>query len=66
MPELNGRELFQMAARSRPDLKVLYMSGYTNDVIAYSGVLEPGVFYIQKPFSIPNLSVKIRECLEST
>ncbi len=64
MPEMNGRDLSAQFARSRPDLQTLYMSGYTANVIAHHGVLEEGVHFIQKPFSIQDLAVKVREAIE--
>ncbi len=64
MPEMNGRELFNRAAEKRPSLKVLYMSGYTDNVIAHRGVLDEGVQFIQKPFTVQGLSTKVREVLE--
>jgi CheY-like chemotaxis protein len=66
MPEMNGRELAENLKLSYPDLKCLYMSGYTADVIAHHGVLEEGVNFIQKPFSMKDLSKKVRETLEDT
>ena len=63
MPEMNGRELYDNALNHRPDLRVLYMSGYTNDVIGHRGVLEKGIAYIQKPYSLRGLTEKIRELL---
>ncbi len=65
MPGMNGRELFEMLGRIRPDLKVLFMSGYTSDVIGHQGVLDEGVDYIQKPFSLQLLSEKVRAMLDS-
>ncbi len=64
MPEMNGRELFNTIVEKYPNLKVLYMSGYTYDVIAHRGVLDEGVAFIQKPFAIHDLAVKIREVLD--
>jgi two-component system, cell cycle sensor histidine kinase and response regulator CckA len=64
MPEVNGRELADKLSFLYPNLKRLYMSGYTADVIALHGVLEPGVQFIQKPFSMKDLGGKIREALE--
>ena len=64
MPEMNGKELFAKAGNLRPNLKVLYMSGYTDDVIAHHGVLDEGVQFIQKPFTVQDLSNKIRGVLE--
>ena len=50
MPGMNGKELFIKAREIYPDLKVLYMSGYTGKVIAHHGVLEANLHFIQKPF----------------
>jgi CheY-like chemotaxis protein len=63
MPGMNGRELADRMLRQRPALKVLYISGYTADVLAPQGVLDPGVAYMAKPFSPRELSCKIREVL---
>jgi PAS domain S-box-containing protein len=64
MPEMNGRDLAKQLLSLRPNIKVLFMSGYTANVIAHRGVLEQGVHFIQKPFSIEELSVKVREVLK--
>ena len=64
MPEMNGRELYTRLAPLRPDLKVLYMSGYTDNVILHHGVLEAGIDFIQKPFSVQGLADKIRTILD--
>jgi len=64
MPEMNGRELAERLLDIKPGLKCLFASGYTADVIARDGVLEEGVVFIQKPFSIKNLAAKVREALE--
>jgi CheY-like chemotaxis protein len=64
MPEMNGRELYARLAPLRPDLKVLYMSGYTDNVILHHGVLEAGIDFIQKPFSVQGLASKIRMLLD--
>jgi PAS domain S-box-containing protein len=63
MPEMNGRELAQQLSSLRPAMYCLYMSGYTADVIAHHGVLEPGIHFIQKPFSMDDLARTIRETL---
>ncbi|MFZ5433991.1 MAG: PocR ligand-binding domain-containing protein [Calditrichota bacterium] len=60
MPTMNGRQLFETLVQTRPDLKVLYMSGYSDDVIANHGVLDEGVDFIQKPFSLHALASKVR------
>lgn len=65
MPDMNGRELYLKLSERRPDLKVLFMSGYTDDVIAHHGILEKGVQLIQKPFSIGTLTEKIRHIIDA-
>jgi CheY-like chemotaxis protein len=64
MPRMNGRELARRLRERRPGLKCLFMSGYTASGIARHGVLEEGMHFIQKPFSITELAVKVREALE--
>ena len=64
MPEMNGRELASQLNVSQPGLKTLYMSGYTADVIDHHDVLDEDVLFVQKPFSMQDLAVKIREALE--
>ncbi len=66
LPGMNGRELYDEAVRLHPELRVLYMSGYSEDVIAHRGVLDEGVRFIQKPFSVQGLAARIREALERT
>lgn len=63
MPEMNGRDLAKSVKAICPNLKRLFMSGYTADVIAHHGVLDDGVYFIQKPFTIQDLAAKIREVL---
>jgi PAS domain S-box-containing protein len=63
MPEMTGRELASRLRESRPQIKVLYVSGYTADVIGREGVLEAGVAYLPKPFTPAQLSIKVREVL---
>ncbi len=65
MPVMNGRDLFDRISARYPDLKVLYMSGYTENVIVHHGVMDEGVNFIQKPFSVNALATKIREILEN-
>lgn len=64
MPEMNGRALAQIISSSFPDIKLLFMSGYTADVIASRGVLHEGVNFIQKPFSIKDMANKVRQVLD--
>ncbi len=65
MPEMNGRDLAGHLLSIYPDLKRLFMSGYTANVIAHHGVLDEGVHFIQKPFSSQNLGAKLRETLDT-
>jgi two-component system cell cycle sensor histidine kinase/response regulator CckA len=64
MPRLSGRELAARVAATRPGLKVLYISGYTDDSIFRHGVLEGGMSFLQKPFNLKALATKVREVLE--
>ncbi|EKD83281.1 MAG: PAS/PAC sensor hybrid histidine kinase, partial [uncultured bacterium] len=66
MPEMSGRELARLLLKSFPKLKVMFMSGYTADVIAQQGVLEEGIQFIQKPFLITDLALKIHQTLHNT
>jgi CheY-like chemotaxis protein len=63
MPEMNGRDLAHLLRANRPGLKCLFASGYTANIIAHHGVLDEGVVFIQKPFLLHNLAVKVREAL---
>lgn len=65
MPEMNGRDLAKNLLNAYPNLKRLFISGYTADVIAHHGVLDPGVHFLQKPFSNRTLSEKVREALDA-
>jgi len=65
MPKMSGKDLAELLTTIRPGLKCLYMSGYTANVIAHRGILDEGVAFIQKPFSIEALAAKIREVLEA-
>ncbi len=64
MPIIGGRELARQASAIRPDLRVLYMSGYTPQAILHHGELEANTFFIQKPFTPSSLAAKIREVLD--
>jgi PAS domain S-box-containing protein len=64
MPRLSGRELASQVATARRNLKVLYISGYTDDSIFRHGVLEGGMEFLQKPFNLRTLAQKIREILD--
>ncbi|ACF13157.1 multi-sensor hybrid histidine kinase [Chloroherpeton thalassium ATCC 35110] len=63
MPKMSGKELSDKIMADRPNLKVVYMSGYTDTAIVNHGVLEEGTLFIQKPFAIPMLAKFIREVL---
>ena len=63
MPGMSGRDLADRVAESRPDIKVLYLSGYTDEAIVRHGVLEPGIAFLQKPFTADVLARKVREVL---
>jgi PAS domain S-box-containing protein len=64
MPEMNGRDLAKNLLRLYPSIRRLFMSGYTADVIASHGVLDEGVNFLQKPFTVEDLAAKLREALE--
>jgi len=65
MPEMNGRALAERLQVKKPEMKYLFMSGYTADIISHHGVLDEGLCFIQKPFAKKELAVKIREALDS-
>lgn len=65
MPEMNGKDLFLRVSKERPGLEVLYMSGYTEDVIGHHGVLDAGINFIGKPFKSAALLAKVREALQA-
>jgi PAS domain S-box-containing protein len=64
MPEMSGRELLERLLILRPEARHLFMSGYTGDIIAHHGILDEGVNFIQKPFSMHDLAVKVRQILD--
>jgi CheY-like chemotaxis protein len=65
MPTMSGRELVKRLTDRHPHLRVLYMSGYTDNVITSGGVLEPGLAFLQKPFTPASLASKVREVLDA-
>jgi len=65
MPRMNGRTLAKTVQGFRPDIKVLYMSGYTDNVIVHEGILDPGTPFLQKSFTPSKLARKVREVLDS-
>jgi two-component system cell cycle sensor histidine kinase/response regulator CckA len=66
MPQMSGRELATLLAARHPDLKVLFMSGYTNEGIVHNGVLARDTAFLQKPFSPHALAGKVREVLDAS
>jgi len=65
MPQLSGRELAERLAGVRPEMKVLYMSGYTENVIVHQVSLDSGIAYLQKPIVPDLLAPRVREVLDS-
>jgi len=65
MPEMNGRQLSARLLENRPEMKCLFMSGYSANIIASQGVLKEGLSFVQKPFSKKELAIKVREALDS-
>lgn len=66
LPVMNGRELAERILAIQPDIKILYVSGYPADFIAHRGVLEGGVHFLQKPFSLQKLASSLKEALVGT
>jgi two-component system cell cycle sensor histidine kinase/response regulator CckA len=65
MPGMNGRQLAEQVKQISPSTKVLYVSGYTNNAIVHYGVLDPGLWFLPKPFSLTALVAKVREVLDA-
>jgi DNA-binding response OmpR family regulator len=65
MPGMNGRELAYRISAARQGIKVIFMSGYTDDVISHHGVLGDGIEFLEKPFSPETLINKVREVLDA-
>jgi FixJ family two-component response regulator len=64
MPQMNGRELYEQAIERQPDLKVIYMSGYMDDIISRHGISEGEINFIQKPFAVSKLTQYVRKVLD--
>jgi len=66
MPEMNGRDLAERIAAMSPGTRVLFMSGYTSDIIAKQGVIDGGARFLQKPFSLVDLGDAVQKALART
>jgi len=64
LPQMDGKKLFDALSPLFPEMRVLYVSGYTENAIVHHGVLEPGVQFLQKPFTLDALARKVREILD--
>jgi YesN/AraC family two-component response regulator len=65
MPQMSGRDLHAALREKQGELKCLYMSGYTSNLIAHRGILEEGVHFLAKPFTRKELALKLRSILDS-
>jgi CheY-like chemotaxis protein len=66
MPRMNGKELSDALKKARPEMKVIFMSGYTREVLSQQGTIDPSIHLVQKPFSNEELAERVREVLDQT
>ena len=66
LPGINGRQLAELLLANRPRLKVLYVSGYTDDVIAHRGILESGTQFLAKPYTVQSLLRHVADALQGS
>jgi len=64
MPDMNGRRLAEAAVKRRPGLAVLFATGYTRNAVVHNGVLDAGVAFLPKPFTLDQLAAKVRHVLD--
>ncbi len=64
MPEVNGRRLAELAAERRPGIKVLFTTGFTRNAVVHNGILDPGVNFLPKPFTLEQLALKVRNVID--
>ena len=64
MPGMNGRQLAERLARAHPETRTLFTSGYTENIIAHHGVLERGIEFLSKPYTLETLTSRVREMLD--
>jgi FixJ family two-component response regulator len=65
MPQMGGKQLREQLANAFPNMRVLYTSGFTDDAIAHHRVLDKGINFLQKPFRIEELALKVRQVLDA-
>jgi FixJ family two-component response regulator len=65
MPQMGGRDLAKKIAPQKPELRVLYLSGYTDSVVLQQGMLDPGSYFLQKPFTPAELAHRVREAIDA-
>ena len=66
MPRMGGPELYERLQPWHPEMKVLFMSGYTDNAVSQQGLLDPGVAFLEKPFSPKTLAQKVRQVLDES